>query len=260
MNNMTKKKDLNFSKLDIDIMYAYIHKDGNKYDGLAYLYSTYKNDEELNTYIMAKINYDTHQTSFECEKLYSVMTLAMNNFENKYKDLLGEYSMFTVDKKSLELEEEIIKKYPEFDYNNETKKINLVVDKNKIEDFFRRYCYRKTINDIEKILFYHFGIPITIGDDNIPMIQKNLGDLGVSIYQKYYDWYKDNGKYEYTDYTSSFYYGKIDEINEYLDEVIEFTEQNKEISPENKLLVIEEANKYKEKILEYKRTKEEQEI
>ena len=70
----------------------------------------------------------------------------------------------------------------------------------------------------------------------------------------------DYSVFQSADYIDSFIYGNLKEINEYLDEVIEFTEQNKEISPENKLFVIEEANKYKEKILEYEKTKDEQEV
>ena len=85
-----------------------------------------------------------------------------------------------------------------------------------------------------------------------------MGELGVSIYLKYYDWYIENGLYEHTEYIDSFCYGKIEEIKDYLDEVINFTENSDEISKENKIGIINQAKEFKSKLDEYERTKEEE--
>ena len=79
-----------------------------------------------------------------------------------------------------------------------------------------------------------------------------MGELGVSIYLKYYDWYIENGLYEHTEYIDSFCYGKIEEIKDYLDEVINFT------SKENKIGIINQEKEFKSKLDEYERTKEEE--
>lgn len=265
-NDKEIKKDKgNFTKSDIDEMYKCVNRSGNIYDGLAYLYSICKDDKELNKYITAKINYDTNNNSLNTEKLYAMEIIAMNNFETKYKELLGTYTMFTVDKDLLELEKNTIKKYPELKYDNNTKTFGLKIDHDKINNFFITYrCYpeneqMKIEGELWKKLGFT-GIPITIGDENIEQIQKEMGELGVSIYQKYYDWYRENGKYEYTDYIDSFYYGKINEIIDILDEVIDFTEDNNEINSEDKEGIIAMAKDYKMKLQEYERTKEEQEI
>lgn len=258
----TNRKVLfNFSKDNIREMYSYIHQKGNNiYDGLAYLYSICTTDEELNKYIMSKINYDTNNNSLNSEKLYAMQIIARNNFENKYKELLGEYTMFTVDKDSLELEEKTIQKYPQLNYDKEAKTFELEVDEDKIDNFFITYrCYPKNvIKQLENRLFNEYGIPVTIGDENIEQIQKEMGELGVSIYQKYYDWYKENGLYEHTEYIDSFCYGKIEEIKDYLDEVIDFTENSDEISKEDKVGIINQAKEFKNKLDEYERTKEEE--
>lgn len=260
MSITNEEKHLNFSKLDIDIMYEYIHKDGNKYDGLAYLYSICKDDDELNRYIMAKINYDCCQNSLDSEKLYAMMLITMNNFENKYKTLLGEFNMFSVNNKALELSEQSMKKYPEYNYDNKTKMFDLEINKDEIEKMLFRSIAKNIIGENEKKIFYQFGLPVTTDDQNQIFIRKELGDFGVSIYQKYYDWYRKNGMYKYTDYIDSFCYGKIDEIKGYLDEIITFTENNKEMTDESKLFVIEQVNEYKAKLSEYEKIKEEQEL
>lgn len=97
-------------------------------------------------------------------------------------------------------------------------------------------------------------------DENIEQIQKEMGELGVSIYQKYYDWYKENGRYEYTDYIDSFFYGKTNEIKAILDEVISFAENSDDISPKNKVGIVQQAEDFKIKLEENERKREEQEI
>lgn len=260
MKKIDKEKHLSFTKLDIDIMYAYIHKDGNKYDGLAYLYSVCDNDKELNRYIMTKINYDTVSNSLDSEKFYEMMIIAMNNFEKKYRVLLGNCTMFTVNNKALELAEQVMKKYPEYNYDDKTKMFDLEIDKDKIEKMLFKSIAKNIIDEKSKKVFYQFGLPITTDNENLIFIQRELGELGVSIYQKYYEWYRENGLCDYTDYIDSFIYGNLKEINGYLDEIIAFTEKSKEMTNDIKLLVIEGINEYKEKLLEYEKTKDEQEV
>ena len=133
----------------------------------------------------------------------------------------------------------------------EFKQNKRIIDENEeFSDLSKEY--------IENRLEKYYGIPITICDENLSQIHNEIGDLGVSIYKEYYDWYRENGMYEYTDYIDSFCYGKIDEIKSYLDEVINFTENDKEMDNENKLLVIEQAKKYQEQLSEYERMKEEE--
>lgn len=245
---MTSK--LNFDRNNFKEMYHYIHKNGNIYDGLAYLYSICKDDNELNKYIMTKINYDTNTNSLNSAKLYSMNMIAQSNFEKKYKELLGEYTMFTVEKELLELEERDIEKYSDLNYNKETKEFELSIDKEKIDNFFITYrCYPQNVmRTIEKRFFEEYQIPITVGDENIEQIQKELGDLGVTIYLKYYDWYKENGEYEFFDYIDSFCYGNIDNIKDILDEVITYTETDNETETQEKLGIIIQAEELKKKL------------
>ena len=135
-----------------------------------------------------------------------------------------------------------------------------VYEKDEIEKMLFRSIAKNIIGENEKKIFYQFGLPVTTDDQNQIFIRKELGDFGVSIYQKYYDWYRKNGMYKYTDYIDSFCYGKIDEIKGYLDEIITFTENNKEMTDESKLFVIEQVNEYKAKLSEYEKIKEEQEL
>lgn len=247
----------NFNK-----MLNYMYNAKNEYFGLAYLYSVCKEDNELNRYIMTRINYDTNINLLNSDKLYSMQIIARNNFVEKYRQLLGEHTIFKV----MEVEDELLKdkekeieKYDDLKYNKETKEFELFVDEDKIDNFFIIYrCYPlPTMRDIEKKLFEEYQIPITVGDENIEQIQKELGTLGVTIYLKYYDWYKENGQYEFSDYTASFYYGKIDDIKNILDEVITYTEIDEEIDQKDKTGIIMYAEELKEAIdnLEEKRSK-----
>ena len=52
----------------------------------------------------------------------------------------------------------------------------------------------------------------------------------------------------------------IEEKGINLDEIITFTENNKEMTDESKLFVIEQVNEYKAKLSEYEKIKEEQEL
>lgn len=241
---------LNFNSNNFKEMFKYIHKNGNMYDGLAYLYSICKDDNELNKYIITKINYDMNTNSLNSAKLHTMNMIAQNNFEKKYKELLGKYTMFTVEKELLELEEREIEKYPDLKYNKETKEFELSIDDEKIDNFFIVYrCYpENVIRAIEKRLFEEYQIPITVGDENIEQIQKELGNLGVTIYLKYYDWYKEKGEYEFFDYIDSFRYGNIDNIKDILDEVITYTEIDDEIETQDKVGIIAQAEELKEKL------------
>lgn len=245
---MTSK--LNFDSNNFKEMFHYIHKNGNIYDGLAYLYSICKEDNELNKYIMTQINYDTNNNSLNSAKLHSMNMIARNNFEKKYKELLGEYTMFTVEKKLLELEENETEKYYDLKYNKETKEFELDIDEDKIDNFFIVYrCYPQNVmKKIEKRLFEEYQIPITVGDENIEQIQKELGTLGTTIYLKYYDWYKENGQYEFFDYIDFFCYVNIDNIKDILDEVITYTETDDEIEIQDKGGIIMQAEELKEKL------------
>lgn len=102
----------------------------------------------------------------------------------------------------------------------------------------------KTI--VEELLSMTMGIPVTIGDENIEQIQKEMGNLGVEIYERYYDWYKQNGMYEIYDYIDAFCYGKIKDIQEIIDEVIDYTSKNNEIETKEKIKIIKQAELYKE--------------
>lgn len=116
----------------------------------------------------------------------------------------------------------------------------------------------KTI--VEELLSMTMGIPVTIGDENIDQIQKEMGNLGVEIYERYYDWYKEYGMYEIYDYIDAFCYGKINDIQEIIDEVIEYTSQNEEINPDEKIKIIKQAELYKEFLDKEKRLEAEEEM
>ena len=105
-------------------------------------------------------------------------------------------------------------------------------------------------NDIKKsvegILSMAMGISVTIGDENIDQIQKEMGNLGVEIYDRYYDWYSKNGVYEINEYIDAFCYGKINDIKEILDEIIDFTRKDKELKEDEKIKTIKQVELYKE--------------
>lgn len=105
-------------------------------------------------------------------------------------------------------------------------------------------------NDIKKsvegILSMAMGIPVTIGDENIDQIQKEMGNLGVEIYDRYYSWYSENGVYEINDYIDAFCYGKINDIKEMLDEIIDFTKKDKGLNEDEKIKTIKQVELYKE--------------
>ena len=96
-----------------------------------------------------------------------------------------------------------------------------------------------SLRELEKGFEEEMGLTVTIGDENIEQIQEEIGKVGVDIYNKYYDWYAKNGNYDFYDYIDSFCYGNIDEIKEYLNEVIEYTNKNNISDYKNDILEVQ---------------------
>lgn len=116
----------------------------------------------------------------------------------------------------------------------------------------------KTI--VEELLSMAMGIPVTIGDENIDQIQKEMGNLGVEIYERYYNWYSEHGQYDIYEYIDAFCYGKIEDIQEILDEVIDYTKQNNEMESEEKMKIIKQAELYKDFLSKEKNLEIEEEM
>lgn len=252
---IVQKENMNFNKIHIYKMLDCIHKRGRILDGLAYLFSVCKDDFELNRYISATINYEKNNNSLNTPKYYAMQIITRNKFENKYKDLLGEYNIFTVEKDLLKLEEKEIQKYPELKYDPYNQNFELLVNKEQIDDFFVTYrIYPDDIlTSIEKQLSSKYGLPVTVGDEHIEIIKNKMGSLGLSIYIKFYDWYSENSEYEIYDYIEPFCSGNIDRIKQILDEVMTVTYNNKEISKEEKGGIIIQAQEFKEQLIEIQR-------
>ena len=102
---------------------------------------------------------------------------------------------------------------------------------------------------IEEKLSYLYGVETTIGDENISQIKNEMGDLGVELYEKYYDLYKENGMNEIYDFIDSFCYGNTTEIKQYY-------KGNKEIDKNEKINLIKEINADKKRILKYEEQRE----
>lgn len=116
----------------------------------------------------------------------------------------------------------------------------------KIEGYKIDLNNKNTKTIVEELLSMTMGIPVTIGDENIEQIQKEMGNFGVEIYERYYNWYSEHGLYDIYEYIDAFYYGKIEDIQEILDEVIDYTKQNNEMESEEKMKIIKQAELYKE--------------
>ncbi len=115
---------------------------------------------------------------------------------------------------------------------------------------------KESMESIKSKLSHFYGIETTVGDENICQIQNEMGDLGVELYEKYYDDYKENGMYEIYDFIDAFCYGNTTEIKQYLDEIIKYYENNQSINENERNNSIEEIEKDKERISEYEHQNE----
>lgn len=113
-----------------------------------------------------------------------------------------------------------------------------------------------SLRNIKENLSKYYGIPVTFGDENVCQIQNEMGDIGVEIYEKYFEWYKEKGQYDIYEYIDAFCYGYITDIKEYLNEIIKDTEENEE-NLETRINVISEIKKDIKSLEEYTNQKEE---
>lgn len=113
-----------------------------------------------------------------------------------------------------------------------------------------------SLRDIENNLSIYYGIPVTLGDENTCQIQNEMGEIGVKVYEKYYDWYKEKGQYDIYGYIDAFCYGNITDIKEYLDEVIKDTKET-EKDVKTRISVISEVEKDIEELEEYVKQRDE---
>ena len=114
----------------------------------------------------------------------------------------------------------------------------------------------ESIKSIKSGLANYYKIETTIEDENISQIRDEKGDFGVELYEKYYDLYKENGTYEIYDFIDSFCYGNTTVIKQYLDEIIKYFEENKNIEKDEIIDAINEIEQDKEKLKEYEMKRE----
>lgn len=114
-------------------------------------------------------------------------------------------------------------------------------------EVFKKSIYfpEKIFKEIENEIFNIYGESITLGDEKIPKIKEELGEIGAILYNKYYNWYNEYGYYDIYDYVDAFYVGNIDEIKEKLDEIIDCATKRDDINKNEKILIIQEVEEDK---------------
>lgn len=199
--------------------------------------------ESLEEHFVDKIIEEQNKINYKERKLIG-LNKYLYVFDNQ-KDFQNAYNI-------LEKQGQVVEVFINNEYGFEFKKDSKILNENTTFS-------EESMISLNSKLSNYYGIDTTIGDENVFQIRNEMGEIGVRLYEKYYDFYKENGMSEIYDFIDSFCYGNTTEIKQYLDEIIEFYKYNKDIDKDEGIITIKEIENDKEELLKYEQQLREEE-